>query len=88
MTYCKDQFSREFREDIDESRLCATSFESNIPGTCIGDSGSPLMKLNEVRGKYFFKSIVAFAPRYSNMCRQPIFSYHSGNGPFAQPFTV
>ena len=28
-----EQFSKEFKEHIDESRICATSFESNIPGT-------------------------------------------------------
>ena len=37
--------------------------------------------------KYFFRSIVTFAPRYSNMCRHPsLFSNHSGNRPFALPF--
>ena len=46
MKICKYSWANALNAHVDDSNICATSLISNVPGTCSGDSGSPLMRLD------------------------------------------
>ena len=65
MKTCKDLFATKNVDVIDNSKICATSFIPNVPGICRGDSGSPLMKFDSVKGQYEVIGIASFVIKHN-----------------------